>query len=833
MNDLILNRYASIMKPIYDRINNYHKRQLHEGQIKVIQALFNERKKIIFSQWGRSGGKLLTLDTLIPTPDRGFVPMSHIHVGDKVFGSDGKPCNVIFESRIEEKPILYRVKFNDGSYIDACKDHRWLTTTKQIRRSIKKNRGKMPNRSPLQTPKVYTTEEIKNSLKHGNEYNHAIPCCEPIDMPHAPLPIDPYLLGTWLGDGNSHCGSICKPEQEIFDEIEKRGYRVLNWQADNKSRSVEGLSNLLKQNNLLCNKHIPSIYLWASIEQRLSLLQGLMDTDGTIDKQGKCCFDNTNKNIADGVLHLLVSLGEKPCRGERVGKLYGKEKKLCYRIYFNPSIPAFRLSRKLARQKYNKRSNFRQIVAVEQIASRPGKCIQVDSIDHLYLASKSFIPTHNTEGNLFLACVYALLNDQTETYIICPELKQAKQIYWYPKRLQLYPPQEFVSECRESELRLLFHNKSSIVLNGAENYQALRGIKPNFVIYDEFQDHCKEFDEEVMQPTLIGRGVSLVITGTPPKTRDAYFVEFRERILEEIAGGDKTRAYFELPCWYNPVMEKEELDRKKASLFKSGDENIWYREYEGRLVFGGEGTVFPRWDRRKHVQNHTTLMAALQRDKQKLRWITAIDPGTTTCFAVLFGVHNPYTQQLFLLDEIYEKDRKLTDSRTMWERIKRKERELFPEAPPRFFRRVCDEAAAWFMQEVSSNYHEAIAPTHKAKRDIEDDISLIKLMMSEENCLFVSDKCQSLIWEIESYVTDENNKLPDENDHLVDCARYMLNHVGFKFVEKIAPEDVKVLEENRIINNPVQIVKPQTEDWTENVLDNFDTAYSDDYNSWN
>ncbi len=116
-----------------------------------------------------------------------------------------------------------------------------------------------------------------------------------------------------------------------------------------------------------------------------------------------------------------------------------------------------------------------------------------------------------TESALFIATVACLLNDNFWVMIICPELKQGKKIYWTSKRLQNYPPPKYVAEKATTDLRLEFVNGSVITIEGCENYDALRGVKPNLVIYDEFQDHSKEFHLEVMQPNLLGKASGLII----------------------------------------------------------------------------------------------------------------------------------------------------------------------------------------------------------------------------------------------------------------------------------------------------------------------------------
>ena len=113
-------------------------------------------------------------------------------------------------------------------------------------------------------------------------------------------------------------------------------------------------------------------------------------------------------------------------------------------------------------------------------------------------------------------------------------------------------------------------------------------------------------------------------------------------------------------------------------LIESGNEVIWMREYEGKRAFGGEDVVFPKWmpvssGEAGHIRKHAVLLSYLEHDRSKLKRYTICDPGTSTCFAVLFICYNKFTQQIFILDEIYEKDRKRTDSGQMWERIRKKE----------------------------------------------------------------------------------------------------------------------------------------------------------------
>lgn len=435
-----------------------------------------------------------------------------------------------------------------------------------------------------------------------------------------------------------------------------------------------------------------------------------------------------------------------------------------------------------------------------------------------------------TEDALYIANVAALLNDNFQVMIITPELKQGKKIYWHKKRLQSYAPPEYIDTINVTDLKVEFKNGSIITVDGCENYEGLRGVKPDLVIYDEFQHHSKEFHLEVMQPNLLAKSSALLIFGTPPKNRSAYYVEFREQLLKQIKDGAPDKSYYEFDAYINPINDPNELQARRKELIESDNMVIWQREYEGKLVFGGEDSVFPKWNPVNHVRTHKVVMSYLENDKHKLKWFTICDPGTSSVFAVLFICYNPYTQQIFVMDEIYEKDRLRTDTNQMWQRIRKKEEELYPHHARNTFRRIYDEAAAWFANEVRANFKESLIPSDKHNSDPETDISRIKMAMAQAGALTVSDRCYWFRWEVESYVTDEEGRYPDKNNHLLDCSKYFMQRSGWKLAEKA---DETLVDNTSYGQRSVATVDP--EDWANNVLENslggnLNDIYSDYFN---
>lgn len=348
----------------------------------------------------RNYGKALALDTPIPTPD-GYKTMEELKVGDYVFGDDGNPTKIINTSPIFYNHDCYKVTFEDGENIIADADHLWEVKAKDC----------IPN------IRVFNTKQLSHNFMHkrkdgkGTEYKYRVKISNPIEYPEKAFNINPYVLGLWLGDGCSSDGYITSHISDslnIVELIESTGYYVtsiINDSSNNYRIRVSDeygvpLKTLLKENNLLNNKHIPNEYLYGSVNQRLSLLQGLMDTDGFVDKQNRYCeFSQKDKNIINSVSKLLDSLSIKHSIQKRKTKCNGKEF-LSYRIQFYSSKeqPCVRMYRKYIRlpNKTSERQKYKSIINIEKVDSVPTKCISVDNDSHLFLCGKKNTVTHNS-----------------------------------------------------------------------------------------------------------------------------------------------------------------------------------------------------------------------------------------------------------------------------------------------------------------------------------------------------------------------------------------------------------------------------------------------------
>jgi replicative DNA helicase len=420
-------------------------------------------------------GKALALDTPIATPT-GWTTMGEIRVGDQVMGSGGRPTTVVAATEVMTGRPCYEVHFSDGSVIVADAQHQWLTETRASRRG-------------LAAPEVRTTEEIARTVRCTTKdarLNHSVVNAAPLQLPGAELPIGPYTLGVWLGDGTSAQAHYTSADPEMAAYIEAEGFVVVPTAVDRryalrlparaglaerpcpmcgqlftprtsqvqtcgktcggKLRASGGIGvdatcpdcggpssgllqcqqcrnehgtvkGLLRTLGVLGDKHVPMAYLRASERQRRDLLAGLLDTDGTVTPGGCVQFAVTNRRLAEDVRELIAGLGYRVRMSTKRVRGRSEESSTCFTLTFTTDDEVFRLERKKLVHKERCARTFtargaRFVTDVRAIPSVPVRCIQVDAADHLFLAGRSFIPTHNSTLGLDIARSAAIKHHQ-------------------------------------------------------------------------------------------------------------------------------------------------------------------------------------------------------------------------------------------------------------------------------------------------------------------------------------------------------------------------------------------------------------------------------------
>ena len=379
--------------------------------------------------------KGLPLDTEIPT-ENGWTIMKDLQVGDKVFDKDGNLCTVVIKSGIHYNPC-YTINFSKDFSITADCDHRWLVYF-----------STHPNTKYHGKPReeIMTTKELYEYLQTYNPKNqYQIPKIQlnrALNLEEKPLPIDPYILGLWLGDGTASCGQITQElNSKSWDIIKSKGYEISDNQEKREGvqaerRTVYGLMTLLKQNNLLNNKHIPEIYQRGSINQRIALIRGLMDADGFYSKKNnRFIMSTTNKWQSDGLIKLLASLGIKASENIVIRSNGYKENTIYYDVKFNTTLFNPFLCRNqnvVGKETKNQYWSIKSIAPTETI---PTQCIMVDSPSHTYLCTKHMLVTHNTNKEIKPKGTY---NAATKgTYNMKYPLNNLPDVNFYHYTLQL------------------------------------------------------------------------------------------------------------------------------------------------------------------------------------------------------------------------------------------------------------------------------------------------------------------------------------------------------------------------------------------------------------
>jgi hypothetical protein len=362
--------------------------------------------------------KGLALDTKIPTPT-GFTTMGEIQVGDTVFSESGDQCTVIGKSNVKQLPC-YRVTFTDTTSVVCDEEHLWKLADGKVV-GVHDLMGHHNGWQRIKPPKILTAA--------------------PLALPDVELPIDPYVLGLWLADGTCAHGEITKPDSFIWEEIQRRGYEVDMSTGIYKdkcpTRTVKKLRTQLRLNGLLNDKHIPAVYLRAGYQQRLDLLRGLMDGDGSANYTRKqAVYSTTNPDLADAVCELLSTLGQRPLKSTANFNGFGLDV-VGYPVSFRPiGINPFLLPRKadIMLPGWGAGDSwFRRIKSVEAIPSVPTQCIMVDSNDHTFLCTERMIPTHNTGKSAAYADTMQMALLAALIFLHFPRVKTVKSMLLFVK----------------------------------------------------------------------------------------------------------------------------------------------------------------------------------------------------------------------------------------------------------------------------------------------------------------------------------------------------------------------------------------------------------------
>lgn len=361
-------------------------------------------------------GKQISDDTPVLTTE-GWKNHGDLKVGDYVFGRQGTPTKVTAVWPKNTQNCL--VTFDNGEQIHCHENHEWVVFDSSLRGG-RDGKNKKDKGERIRETKYFEKVSLTKTKKKRHRFSVDPECT--IHFTDKELPLHPYILGAWLGDGRAIASDIShsKEDTQHIQKIEQLGLKVTNSWEHKTTRvvysSFKGLIKTIKAMKLYANKHIPEIYLRSSVTQRLELLAGLIDADGSLHtKTDRLTFSNCNKRLIDQVAELVRSLGAHPsiCSYEpaKGGTVVGKiiqGKQIQYQVSFNlpHKLPAA-LPRKQNKGTYTNRRK-QSIVKVERTTEKIGNCITVNG--GVYLVGRKLIPTHNSAAMLNIALNVALNN---------------------------------------------------------------------------------------------------------------------------------------------------------------------------------------------------------------------------------------------------------------------------------------------------------------------------------------------------------------------------------------------------------------------------------------
>ena len=370
-------------------------------QIEKGQAL------IVGDMVGIGKGRSQPLDSKVLTKS-GWVKMGDLKIGSKVISADGNET-VVSGVYPQGKIDVYEVLFTDGTKTECSLDHLWLVKDNQMRDWYKKN------------PNAFYGQYKVKSLKEIIKYVHrsvSVPTVQPVNFKEQEVPVDPYLLGVLLGDAciRKHGIELTTNDDQILDSVRDcllkldsrlcakktrhQHYQLSKGKSSKKrnnggheNKLLTGIRKLGLDGKVANSKFIPDIYKINSVEVRIAILQGLMDTDGYVSKKGGCQYYTVSEQLANDVVFLVQSLG-----GLARKTIKKTLKQPCHviTIALPNDICPVRLLRK--KERVNKRTKYppiKYIKSINLVGKKECQCISVEHPSHLYVTD-DFIVTHNT-----------------------------------------------------------------------------------------------------------------------------------------------------------------------------------------------------------------------------------------------------------------------------------------------------------------------------------------------------------------------------------------------------------------------------------------------------
>ena len=747
----------------------------HKGQQPIFYT-FDVHKEIINNMVMVLGRRAQPLDSVIKSPT-GDITFKDVKVNDVIFDPDGglqtvKAVHDIYDGEVYEVQVGNKTCKVDSEHLFTVIDKHGKERVLDIKHILQYYKRVRKNSHRLTDGKD-TTTELTYKIKNPS----------PVMYPEAELPIDPYLLGLLLGDGSlvnstrlgmrdKECIIRGMHNQGVTSNIyeAKKGYYSVNLGMLNSTLKDLGLFGTRSN-----TKFIPSMYLTASVEQRLELLRGLMDTDG-------CVVQNRNKTAAEfitvspelskGVEELVYSLGGDCTISTKLPtyKHNGvtKQGKLAYRHYIRSKLNPFWVPRKATKFK-EQEVLFNYIKDIRKIPDTKVRCISVSAPSECYLTD-NYIRTHNTgkSASTSVIAVRELLVPYSSTILLTPTFNNARVIFNdVLKHVQALGLE--IKSINKGAFRFELENGARFSANSASNIESALGTANSLLIVDESQSvpNLDHIMKQMLVPTLLDYGSRSsgilygrqIYLGTPRGVDNQLYDLF---INEEQFTNWKS---FSAPSTTNPILPQSYFDSMRLELgdmlfeqeilakFIGTDDNVFYALSEENLYKTGA-----------KVFNSST------------DFVVGIDIGFRDSTAAIFAYRD--ARGYYYIDKCYSESQKATSFHV--NQLKALDSSMLGTLDMRYM----DPAAAQSICDYTQDYDYLV---HPAKNDVQASIKYINQLLTptganKEPKLYINSELTELIRQLKRVrwkdKTSKTSKDPFVSDNkgthwdLISAVRY-------------------------------------------------------------
>lgn len=645
------------------------------------------------------GGKDLHVDTPVLTPD-GWRRHGDLQPGDRVYGHNGAPVRVLASYR-PPRSQLWRVTFSNGEQIVAGNGHLWTVQTEADRSSLARSspefkarrRAARPSRAKLNPVNAGSQRAITaaNRLRAAEarvgetagspwDYTRTVETWElaalvnserqRVSVP-APAPLlsesrweaglDPWVFGLWLGDGSRTSGALTvghDDREETEARLARAGFTRYREMGDGITATYLDRSGVSIHRHLTAmygrggkhEKRIPEWVLTASYADRLAVIQGLLDADGSVNERGQIELCLSDYALFSDALALLATLGIRPAsRAGRATYTRDGQRIVCgtrYRAKFMAHEKLFRLSRKAQAQARPTRAPQLRVMAVEPVeGTAETNCISVDDPYSIYLAGRTLIPTHNTE--VLIAAGLRLCKAVPGATALLLR-RTHKELHDIRKRIRAAEP---AADFNKTEGVFYFPNGAQLHLGYAQRDDDVlkwQGSEFQLLLIDELT-HFTRYQYTFLQSRLRASGHVLegmnrlgvrprtICSANPGGTGHAWvrarFVDPAPAFQQFRTRKGVTRVYVPARLTDNPHLDQDEYMRRLSGL----DPVMRRAMIDGDWDILLGSVRFPQWRRHLHVVDPEDYPLDLVEHPRAV----GVDYGVADPFAAVWGALMP------------------------------------------------------------------------------------------------------------------------------------------------------------------------------------------------